>query len=392
MTRNLCCILCQKPIPEKTKPEHVLLNALGGRLTTRKVICPNCNHFMGNGPDKDLADSTAFLRNICHFKAGDGDDAPQLRNLETNGERFDLKPGMQPQMRPRNPMDVQIDEDKIYTRISAYSDEEADKLASGAAIKIAKHLGHKTPEVIEAIKQDILKERKSSFRPAPKVHQQLQFGTGRSQQSMAKACLVLWAMEVTNDEVNSNRYDAIRQFINTGVKDSELVKLMKIDTRPLPPLPIEYGNNPNIVWAGCDEGGVYGYFRLYGAIGWRFLLSEQAVPHNLQVCLISNPFDNKLWRRIRNHDSPVGYDWVNAQWDSWPPQFDQVVTRLEAMSAYAQKLSEDTWLPQLVRQGLSRAGCCEGDLVTEQHVSAFSQHVGRAISAYILQKDIPDSE
>lgn len=276
MEDNPLCILCQETIPEKTKPEHILLNALGGRLTARKIICPDCNHDMGKGADSDLADTTVFLRNICQLKAGDNDDPPQLKGLETDGERFDLKPGIQPQIRSAKPLDIRTNDDGFHIRMEAYSDEEADKLARGAAAKIVKELGHNAPEIIDAIKRDILKERRSSFHPAPKINQQLQFGTGRSQQSMAKACLVLWAMEVTNDEVNTTGYDRVRTFINTGLKNDEPEDLVKIDTRSLPTLPSEYGSNPNIVWAGSDEDGcAYGYYRLYGAIGWRFLLRDR---------------------------------------------------------------------------------------------------------------------
>lgn len=385
------CILCSLPIPNKTKPEHVLLNALGGRLTTRETICPDCNHEMGNGPDKDLAESTAFLRNICGLKAGDGDSPPQIRALETDGEQYDLKPGMRPQIRSRKPMDVQITDDGIDVRIEAYSDEEADKLAQGAAIKIAKHLGHRAPEVIAAIKRDILKERKSLFRPAPAIQQQLQFGTGCSQQAMAKACLVLWAMEASNREVNNDRYDPIKGFIKSGKKDADPENLVKIDTRPLPPLPLDYGENPNIVWAGSDESGcVYGYYRLFGAIGWRFLLCEDGGPPSRQVLLISNPFDPAKWKRLRDAESPVDIDWVSAEWNSWPPQFDQVQLQIGRMAEYAHRHTQDNWLQELVAEGLKKAGCLEGEIITEEHIRSFSSYVTRPLLARILKKEIPE--
>lgn len=283
------CILCKDPIPSKTKPEHVLLNALGGRLTAREIICPSCNHRMGVGPDNDLANSTTFLRNICGLKAGDGDKPPQIRGLKVEGNRVDLKPGMQLQMRSRDPMSVNISETGIEIRIEAYSDAEADKLAEGAARKIAKHLGHKKPEVIEALKHDILKDRKSTYRPSPTINQNLEFGAGQSQQAMAKAALVLWAMEVGNDEVVSESYDPVRLFIEKGGKPADPEEVAKIDTRPLPELPSEFGVNPNIIWAGSDHSGrVFGYCRLLGAIGWRFHLAADASASGRQVCLISN--------------------------------------------------------------------------------------------------------
>lgn len=385
------CILCKEIIPEKTKPEHVLLNALGGRLTARKIICPDCNNEMGGGPDSDLAESTTFMRNICELKAGDGDDPPQLRALESAGERFDLKLGMKPQIRPRRPMEVDINDDGIEVKIEAYSDAEADKLAEGAAKKIAKHFGKNAPEAIAAIKQDILKARKSTFRPAPAIHQQLQFGTGRSKEAMAKACMVLWAMEVTNGEVNADRYDIIRAFTKTGRKDTDPENLVKIDTRSLPPLSTEYGDNPNIVWAGSDaEGRVYGYYRLFGAIGWRFLLCEQGAPQSQQVLLISNPFDPAKWKRLRNAECPINYDWVGAEWNSWPPEFEKVQARIEKMAAYAHELSQANFARELVAEGLQKAGCLEGDIITEEHIRSLSEYMTRPLLASILRKDIPE--
>ncbi|WP_413785677.1 HNH endonuclease [Cognatiyoonia sp. IB215182] len=51
------CVLCKAQLSENEKPEHILLDALGGRKTTRDVLCSICNNKMGAGPDKDLAES-----------------------------------------------------------------------------------------------------------------------------------------------------------------------------------------------------------------------------------------------------------------------------------------------------------------------------------------------
>lgn len=386
------CILCKASIPSKTKPEHVLLNALGGRLTAREIICPDCNHRMGIGPDNDLANSTTFLRNICGLKAGDGDVPPQIRGLEAEGNRIDLKPGMQPQMRPRDPMSVDISETGIEIRIEAYSDTEAEKLAEGAARKIAKHFGHKNPKVIEAFKRDILKDRKSTFRPAPAINQSVEFGTGRSQQAMAKAALVLWAMEVGNEEVISENYDPIRQFIENGDKPTDPEESAKIDTRPLPELPSEYGLNSNIIWAGSDnDGRVFGYYRLFGAIGWRFRLADAASVRVRQVCLISNPFDPRMWKRLSGDASPIDLSWVSEEWDSWPPQFEQVQKRIEAMAAHAHNLSKENWLRDLVKMGLEKSGCKEGDIITKDHIRSFAKQICAPLAAHILKTDVPDN-
>ena len=64
------CVLCKTQVSENEKPEHILLDALGGRKTTRDVLCSICNNKMGAGPDKDLAESVGALRTIANLKSG----------------------------------------------------------------------------------------------------------------------------------------------------------------------------------------------------------------------------------------------------------------------------------------------------------------------------------
>ena len=166
---------------------------------------------------------------------------------------------------------------------------------------------------------------------------------------------------------------------------------MKIDTRSLPQMPAVYGDNPNIVWAGSDaEGRVYGYFRLFGAVGWRFLLCEQGAPQSQQILLISNPFDPAKWKRLRNEECPIKYEWIAAEWNSWPPQFEKVNARIGTMVAYAHELSQSNFVRELVEEGLKTAGYLEGDVITEEHVKSLSEYVIKPLLACILKKDIPE--
>lgn len=386
------CILCQNEILAKVKPEHILLNSLGGRMTVRDVICSECNHQMGIGPDEDLAKSTEFLRNICQLKAGDGDDAPQIRGLEFDGLRFDLTNRAKPRVRAQKPLGLSATDKEIQVAIEAYSEEEAEKLATGAAEWIAKRLGRATPEAVNAIKQDILKDMRSGFRPGPEIRQAVQFGTGKSQQSKAKACLALWARFHGNAEVNSSRYDVIRHFIRSGERPEVSDGFIELDTRPLPKLPDRFGTNPNVVWVGSNTlGKAFGYFRLYGAIGWRIPLCDRGAPLNQRHCLVSNPFDNKEWAVLRDNQCPVDTDWIFAHLDVEQHDFEQVQNRLTPMLAFAHKLSKRSWLDALVQEGLQKHGCKEGETITEKHIKGLVDHIGPALTAYLLKKSVHSS-
>lgn len=165
------CILCLRGISERTKPEHILLNALGGRATVEGLVCSTCNETMGHGPDQDLADSVGMLRNIANLLKGDGGGPPTIHGMQSEGMTFDVRPGMQ--VRPR-PDDKKIritkQDNEINIAITATSDAELHQLMENAARAIAKDLGHTEPEVIAAIHADLLRDhnRNDAIVPAPR--------------------------------------------------------------------------------------------------------------------------------------------------------------------------------------------------------------------------------
>lgn len=383
------CVLCKRPIGAQTKPEHILLNALGGRMTVANIICPTCNHLMGIGPDNDLAASVAFIRNVCNMAAGDGDAAPTLSGLQTDGQRYDLLPGMDVKMKPHRPLDVKVTDETVEVQIGAYSDAKAEQLADGAARSIAKSLGKVSTEAIEAIKQDILRDRRAQIVPAPMISGQIALGAGRSQQSMAKACLVLWARTVGTSEALTAKYDHLREFLFSN-KDKSERQAIKLDTRRLPSLPEKYGTNPNFIWVGSDnEGAAFGYYRLYGAMGWKFILCESGATLNRSACLISNPLQNSVWDYWIDHKSPVPIDWLNEDWNPWPPNFSDVQSALNHLVELAYTQSQDRVTTEWVKEALSSSGLNEGDYLTEEHIRAVVQYLTPRLVATILRKAVP---
>lgn len=94
---------------------------------------------------------------------------------------------------------------------------------------------------------------------------------------------------------------------------------------------------------------------------------------------------------MRGDASPIAFDWVSAEWNSWPPKFEQVKERIEAMAAHAYNLSRDNWLRDLVKSGLEKSGLKEGDIITEDHIRSLAKHMSAPLTAHILKTDVPDS-
>jgi hypothetical protein len=350
------CILCLRGISERTKPEHILLNALGGRATVEGLVCSTCNETMGHGPDQDLADSVGMLRNIANLLKGDGGGPPTIHGMQSEGMTFDVRPGMQ--VRPRHDdkkIRITKQDNEINIAITATSDAELHQLMENAARAIAKDLGHTKPEVIAAIHADLLRDhnRNDAIVPAPSITSQFQFGEGRSQQSMAKAAFVLWARLVGGREAVQPRYDRIRQFIFDGDKPDQPATFAKIDYRPLPPIPDQFGSNPNIIQAVSDaSGAVHGYFRLYGAIGWRFLLCEAGAPPNRAQSLISNPFENKIYALASDGDALLPTDWILADWNLDIAEMDPILGPLDRFMEHSQETAQRMMLKGWVEEAM----------------------------------------
>jgi hypothetical protein len=85
------CIFCDTALGEKTKPEHILLNALGGRMTTKLVICSDCNNLFGGGIDKALTDQVTPFRNLLQLESGSGRMAPSIKNVKAGDQTLHLK-------------------------------------------------------------------------------------------------------------------------------------------------------------------------------------------------------------------------------------------------------------------------------------------------------------
>jgi hypothetical protein len=80
------CIFCGALLGAKTKLEHILINALGGRNPTPTVDCSPCNERFGCTIDKALADSVALLRNMLVMESGSGKPPPALRRVKAGND------------------------------------------------------------------------------------------------------------------------------------------------------------------------------------------------------------------------------------------------------------------------------------------------------------------
>lgn len=127
------CYLCNTSlIGQNISDEHILLNALGGRLKSKKLICRSCNSGHGNGCDAALAKQLSPLAILLDVKRDRGKN-PNL-SAKTLDEMQDLivYPGaIGAEFKPCKPIETRIDEHTINLKISAPSIEVAKQQLEG---------------------------------------------------------------------------------------------------------------------------------------------------------------------------------------------------------------------------------------------------------------------
>jgi hypothetical protein len=85
------CPLCDADLATSESAEHILQNAIGGRLKTRGFICDGCNHRTGREWDSVAADQLNFWCLFFGIKRQRG-EAPEELIETTAGEELLMQP------------------------------------------------------------------------------------------------------------------------------------------------------------------------------------------------------------------------------------------------------------------------------------------------------------
>lgn len=133
------CYLCHKILnPQNESKEHILLNSIGGRLKSKKLLCKFCNSKFGHVADSELANQLAFLSSFLQIKREKGNN-PKINGAKNkDGVEYNILDGNKPVL--AKPKFEQINENgEIKYSITARNEKES--------LKILKSLKKKHPEL-----------------------------------------------------------------------------------------------------------------------------------------------------------------------------------------------------------------------------------------------------
>lgn len=73
------CYICDNPIEgDNVTVEHIILNGIGGKLRSKKLICKKCNNELGCGSDVALSESLSFYTDMLLVKKDRDNDHNQV--------------------------------------------------------------------------------------------------------------------------------------------------------------------------------------------------------------------------------------------------------------------------------------------------------------------------
>ena len=95
MTKNKCFVCETNLTEENSSDEHILINALGGHIHSKKLLCKKCNSVFGTTSDEELAKEMRFFASYLDVPRQRGDN----QTVRTLDERYDMMPGGIPILR-----------------------------------------------------------------------------------------------------------------------------------------------------------------------------------------------------------------------------------------------------------------------------------------------------
>lgn len=330
------CIFCEGELEESTKPEHILLNALGGRMTTKCVICSDCNNLFGGGIDKALTDQATMFRNLLQLESGSGRSAPSVKNVKAGKQTLHLRGDGQIELVAK-PFTISPKTDGSFDiQIQAGSVEEIENMIPHIAASLKMPEQRLRDQLAGAV-ASIINQRPDTIIFSPV------FGGPEAIRSAVKSCLILWATHVGNNEVSQSIYKAARDFVTSG-DDLFNRSRVSLDSRLLPNVDTiaeTYGPVFNVVYVRSDENGrVVGHFTLYNLVAFQVVLAESGGTLNSNVGLASNPVKPQVWTGDFASQVDVPFSWLSA------PEYtiDSSKKRIGCLMDYYFKSSmQDEW-------------------------------------------------
>jgi hypothetical protein len=373
------CLFCDAVLDENTKPEHILLNALGGKKTTKKAICSACNNRFGGTIDDVITSQVVAIRNMLQLESGKGAPAPTLKNVEGSEHKFNIRGDGNMELVAKPFTIEKIEDGKWNVQIQARSEEHLAQIVPHLAAALRISEDDLRAQLIGGGQASLVTQRPGV------VHHRLLLGGPDAIRSAVKASLVLWSTVVGNKDLKGAPYDAARQFVVAG--DEQFVRnRTHIDSRAFPDIEkmkAAYGLMFNLIYVRSDESGrVVGHFTLYNAIAWQFTLAEAGGTKNAKIALISNPLDPSQWSDRAADEFDVPFAWLNSP--DYSDEFARSRARLEAIIKHYSEINAPKEQQRIIEGCFRELNIPPGGTVPPDKLNEFAALLATRLTHHFL--------
>lgn len=363
------CAICGDPITaENDSKEHLIPEAIGGRLKVKGFICRHCNNNAGSTWDAKLSAQLHPLSLLFGVERQRG-TTPGLAITTTAGEELTMKPGggfvhTKPSfLEEAAPEGVKI-------QIAARSMEEAKRILAGVK--------RKYPNI--DVDHAVANAQAYYTYPKGMVQHQLEFGGEVSGRSIVKSALALAhhagiPVKSCEDALNYLRDPAATPCFGYYYA-SDLVTDRSTET-PLHCVSIE---------ANPDTGMILGYAEYFGIQRAVVCLGRNYVGDPRQACYAIDPrtggqLDLSIHLSFSEMDLEAIYDYRMVPDGAIVEAFNRVVP--EALKRKHEG-ERDRVISQAVEYGFANCGAKPGEILTEAHVKKLSGLIIEKMMPFIL--------
>ena len=351
--------------------EHVLLNALGGRLKSGELIDQRTNSTFGNTIDADLADFVLPLRVLLDARAGDGGAPPPYRGATTaDGERYNLLPGGKPELgRP-----------KVEFSKTASGDTKIEGRARN--LRELRRLTERKLGDLGVSFDEVEKSAKKVEQHAPPIAMSLVIDPGVKRAIAKMACNLLAVGH--RDVFMRAEFDPIRELVLNGVGSPD--DFVAVNTKPVDIAARKraMAELDHLLVVRADKSGaVDGLVVLFEHLQFVVRLGRCSPGQPLVTTYRVNQMtresrlDDEADRKIR----PREFAKVRQSSDAAARHhLGEAVRRIMRV---ATRESDSRYLDEMIKKSIDEVlGPDEGKLVTEQHIDDLSRRLAERFVRY----------
>lgn len=356
------CYLCDSVLSaDNVSKEHILLNSIGGRLKSNKLLCKDCNSKFGHNADSELASQLSFLSGFLQVKRDKGEH-PIIKGGKTeNGEEYHLKDGTKPIMAKPKFDKYEVNGEVKY-HIAARNERELIDILTG--------LRKKHPELdIEAAKQHF--NWREEYLDEP-ISYNTTIGGDLAFKSIVKTAINYYIHTQQDIEQVKHLFDYLKDKVE-----------LKIGKHFYPEKPIYKKESNEIVHLIHLVGNkhtklLYCYIEFFSAYSFLVVLSDNYTNKNFSSTYCFDIFKGQeIQKEVK---LKLDREKVDEIYKLTKDDFLTITNKLDRVMRIAMKMQADKEISNIIHKSVERVFQKHKDekLVTEQMISELSNDLAHS--------------